>query len=58
MIKYLPKGEQAAIKEAETTGNYDSPAYQAANSHFMDQHAIKLTPDLPEPVLRKKRAAA
>ena len=58
LIKYLPKGEQAAIKEAETTGNYDSLAYQAANAHFMEQHAIKLTPDLPEPVLRKKKGGS
>ena len=58
LIKYLPEEDQAAIAQAEASGNYSDPAYQKANQLFMDQHAIKLTPDLPEPVLRKKKGGS
>lgn len=58
LIKYLPAEDQAAIAQAEASGNYSDPAYQKANQLFMDQHAIKLTPDLPEPVLRKKKGGS
>lgn len=58
LIKYLPEEDQAAIVQAEASGNYSDPAYQKANQLFMDQHAIKLTPDLPEPVLRKKKGGS
>ncbi|MST80346.1 alpha/beta fold hydrolase [Lactobacillus equicursoris] len=58
LIKYLPEEDQAAIAQAEASGNYSNPAYQKANQLFMDQHAIKLTPDLPEPVLRKKKGGS
>lgn len=54
-IKYLPEKQQAAIQQAEASGDFSAPAYQAANAHFMEQHAIKLTPDMPEAVLRKKK---
>lgn len=58
LIKYLPEEDQAAIAQAEASGNYSDPAYQKANQLFMDQHAIKLTPDLPEPALRKKKGGS
>lgn len=54
LIKYLPENEQLAIKLAEENNDFSSPAYQKANDHFMNQHVIEMTPDLPEPVLRKK----
>ena len=53
----MPEKQQAAIQQAEASGDFSAPAYQAANAHFMEQHAIKLTPDMPEAVLRKKKAA-
>lgn len=54
LIKYLPQDEQDAIAKAEKNNDYTDPAYLKANAHFMEQHVIKLTYDLPEPVLRKK----
>lgn len=54
LIKYLPEDEQLAIQEAEKLHDYSGDAYQKANDHFMSQHVIEMTPDLPEPVLRKK----
>lgn len=55
LIKYLPKEEQEAIFIAERNHNFSSEAYQKANKHFMSQHVIKMTSNLPEPVLRKKK---
>lgn len=54
LIKYLPTNEQEAIRKAEETGNYNAIDYKKANDHFMSEHVIKYTSDLPEPVLRKK----
>lgn len=54
LIKYLPKNEQEAIRIAEKNNDFSGEAYQKANNHFMGQHVIKMTPNLPEPVLRKK----
>lgn len=54
LIKYLPKDEQEAIRIAEEQNDFSGKAYQKANAHFMSQHVIEMTPDLPEPVLRKK----
>lgn len=55
LIKYLPENEQKAIEMAEEKEQFNDPHYLAANDHFMSQHVIKMTPDLPEPVLRKKK---
>lgn len=54
MIKYLPVEEQAAIHRAEITHNFSDLDYQKANDHFMSQHVIKMTEDLPECVRREK----
>lgn len=52
---YLPADEQNAIKAAEQSYSFTGEAYQQANDHFMAQHVIAPSPDLPEPVRRKKR---
>ncbi len=55
MIKYLPIEEQAAIHRAEITHNFTASDYLKANEHFMSQHVIKMSDDLPEPVRRAKK---
>lgn len=54
LIKYLPEDERETIRIAEKNNNFSGKDYQKANDHFMNQHVIKITSDLPEPVLRKK----
>lgn len=39
LIKFMPANEQAAIAQAEATGDFTEPAYLAANAHFMTLHA-------------------
>jgi proline iminopeptidase len=51
---YLPQAEQAAIKDAESRHDFTGQAYEKANDHFMAEHVIAPSPDLPEPVRRKK----
>ena len=51
---YLPQSEQAAIKDAENRHDFTGKAYEQANDHFMAEHVIAPSPDLPEPVRRKK----
>lgn len=55
LIKYLPAGEQAAIQDAEKQDDFSAPAYLKANQHFMNEHVLKMTSDLPEPVRRPKK---
>lgn len=55
MIKFMSEEDQAAIAKAEATGNYDDPAYLAANDRFMVRHAAAVpTADSPEPLRREK----
>lgn len=55
MIKYLPQAEQTAIATAEQTGDYSTPAYLAANEHYMALHAAApITANSPEPLRRPK----
>ena len=56
MIKYLPDDEQAAIKAAEDKNSFTGSAYLKANDHFMSQHVIKMSADLPECVRRNKKS--
>lgn len=57
MIKFMSEEDQAAIAKAEATGNYDDPAYLAANDRFMVRHAAAVpTADSPEPLRREKVA--
>jgi proline iminopeptidase len=51
---YLPQSEQEAIKDAESRHDFTGQAYEKANDHFMAEHVIAPSPDLPEPVRRKK----
>jgi proline iminopeptidase len=39
MIKFMPKDMQEAIAIATSTGNYDAPAYLAAEEEYMIRHA-------------------
>jgi len=57
LIKAMPLAEQQAIAQAEATGNFSEPAYQAANDHFMQLHASgPVTAASPEFLRRPKRA--
>lgn len=55
MIKFMDERDQEAIKQAESTGDFTSPEYLAANERFMELHSCaKITSDAPEPLRRKK----
>lgn len=55
MITFMSEEDQAAIQKAEETGNYDDPAYLAANDRYMVRHAAAVpTEDSPEPLRREK----
>jgi prolyl aminopeptidase len=55
LISFMPEHEQAAIAEAERTGNWESAEYLAANDHYTVRHACDLSGDRPECLTRKKR---
>ncbi len=56
MIRFLSREDQEAIAEAERTGNFDTPEYLAANSHFMERHCDSPSDDTPECVTRPRRS--
>ncbi|MGN0170859.1 MAG: proline iminopeptidase [Lachnospiraceae bacterium] len=61
MIKFLPQEMQDAIDKATSSGNYDDPAYIAAETEYMLRHCSgELTADSPEcltrPVKKGKEA--
>jgi len=57
MIAQMPEADQAAIREATETGDYTSPAYQAAEAAYMRLHAAgEYGPEDPECLTRPKRA--
>ncbi|MFC6200779.1 proline iminopeptidase [Lactiplantibacillus nangangensis] len=57
LIKTMPLAEQQAIAQAEATGNFSEPAYQAANDHFMQLYAAgPVTAASPEFLRRPKHA--
>ena len=55
LISFMPEHEQAAIAEAERTGNWESAEYLAANDHYTVRHACDLSGDRPECLTGKKR---
>ncbi|KRK25494.1 hypothetical protein C5L29_000792 [Lactiplantibacillus pentosus] len=56
MIRLMPTSEQTAIAEAEQHHDFTGAAYQAANQHFMTQHASgPVTAADPEFLQRPKR---
>lgn len=56
MIKFMSQEDQDAIAKAEATGNFDDPAYLAANERFMLLHAAGVPKDTdPECLRRPKR---
>lgn len=56
LIGFMPEEEQAAILNAERSGNFTAPAYLRANEHFMELHAAaRVTPQSPEPLRRAKQ---
>lgn len=56
LIKLMSPKDQQAITQAEASGNFQSPAYQAANDRFMELHCNSAPrPDDPEPLRRPKR---
>jgi len=57
MIGFMAPADQAAIAQAETTGDFTQPAYLAANQHFMTRHAAgPVTAASPEFLRRSKRS--
>jgi len=57
LIKAMSLAEQQAIAQAEATGNFSEPAYQAANNHFMQLNAAgPVTAASPEFLRRPKHA--
>lgn len=56
MIRELPKEMQDAIDLAARTGDYSTPAYQAAENEYMLRHAFgPATADMPECLRRPRR---
>ena len=56
-LRYLSAEEQAAVSEAEATGDYDAPAFRAAEAHFMRLFCGGPDdPGMPACVTRPKRA--
>ena len=56
LISQLPPAQQAAIAQAEASGDYTSPAYQAALTDFMAAHALEpVHAAMPAPLQRPKR---
>ena len=57
MIRELPAEMQEAIRTAEETGDYESPAAKAAEAEYMLRHcAGKVTDDAPECLKRAKKS--
>lgn len=56
LISYMSEEDQRAIAEAETKGDWTSPAYLLANDHYTVRHACDIEgDDRPECLRRKKR---
>lgn len=56
MIKFMSATDQAAIAQAEASGDFTTPAYLTANAHFMQDHASgPVTAASPEFLRRPKR---
>lgn len=56
-LRYLTADERAAIAEAERTGTYDTPAFRAAEAHYLELFCAGAPgPDDPECLRRPKRA--
>lgn len=57
LIKFMALTDQAAIAQAEASGDFTAPAYLAANDRYMLAHAAgPVTADSPEFLRRPKRA--
>ena len=55
LISQLPPAQQAAIAQAEASGDYTSPAYQEALTAFMAVHALEpVHAAMPAPLQRPK----
>lgn len=56
MIRFMAPADQAAIAQAEASGDFTAPAYLAANDRYMLAHAAgPVTADSPEFLRRAKR---
>lgn len=56
-ISFLPKEEQAAIREAEQSGDYSGEIYRRAEAHYMELFCAGApTEDSPECLRRPRRA--
>jgi proline iminopeptidase len=47
LIKYLSAEDQEAIRHAETTGQWEDPAYLRANDHYFEQFVISVDEHIP-----------
>ncbi len=56
-LRYLSADERAAVAAAERTGNYDAPAFRAAEAHYMELFcSSEPGPSDPECLRRPKRS--
>jgi len=55
MISDMPEEDQAAIRRAEETGNFEDPDYLRANDRFMKLHCASTDENSPECLTRPKR---
>lgn len=55
LISFMSPEDQAAIRRAEQSGDFDSEDYLRANVHYTERHACSITSDSPECLRREKR---
>ncbi|MCH5464826.1 proline iminopeptidase [Levilactobacillus tujiorum] len=55
MIKFMAPVDQAAIAQAEATGDFTQPDYVTANQHFMTRHAAGPVTDASPKFLRRPK---
>jgi proline iminopeptidase len=56
LIHYMSREDQAAIRRAEATGNWQDPAYLRANDHYYQLYVTSVDENTPECVRRPKRS--
>ena len=56
LISFMSEEDQEAVYTAERTGNYDDPAYLAANARYMKLHCADIKDTDPECLTRAKRS--
>lgn len=55
-ISYMEEEDRIALKKAQDSGNYEDPAYKKALKIFMKRYSDPLVDNLPECMMREKKA--